>query len=61
MIEGHGQAMDKIYQMALEEGVLLRPLGNILYVMPPYCITENELDKVYHTITKIILTINRRQ
>ena len=27
--------------------VLLRPLGNTVYVMPPYCVTEEDLDRVY--------------
>jgi adenosylmethionine-8-amino-7-oxononanoate aminotransferase len=31
-------------------GVLLRPLGNTIYVMPPYCITQAELDLVYAVI-----------
>ena len=31
-------------------GVLLRPLGNTIYVMPPYCITAAELDLVYDAI-----------
>ncbi|KQN40748.1 adenosylmethionine-8-amino-7-oxononanoate aminotransferase [Sphingomonas sp. Leaf407] len=30
-----------------DAGVLLRPLGNTLYVMPPYCIGEDDLDLVY--------------
>ena len=33
----------KIYQYALSKGVLLRPLGNVIYFMPPYIITEAEL------------------
>jgi len=33
----------KIYQNALEKGLLLRPLGNVLYFMPPYVITEEEI------------------
>jgi adenosylmethionine-8-amino-7-oxononanoate aminotransferase len=32
---------------ALENGIFLRPLGNTVYIMPPYCITEDELEKVY--------------
>jgi adenosylmethionine-8-amino-7-oxononanoate aminotransferase len=36
----------KIYEYALGEGVLLRPLGNVIYFMPPYIITEEEIDKM---------------
>lgn len=39
---------------ALANGLYLRPLGNTVYIMPPYCIDTNELEKVYdfllHTI-----------
>lgn len=34
----------------LERGLLLRPLGNVIYVMPPYCITSAELDRLYDAI-----------
>jgi len=33
----------QIYKIALEKGLLLRPLGNILYFMPPYVITKEEI------------------
>ena len=33
----------KVYQYALNHGVLLRPLGNVIYFMPPYVITEAEI------------------
>lgn len=36
----------KIYQYALGQGVLLRPLGNVVYLMPPYVITPEELGRV---------------
>ncbi|MBX0332192.1 adenosylmethionine--8-amino-7-oxononanoate transaminase [Pontibacter sp. HSC-14F20] len=41
---------DTLYSFALEQGVILRPLGNIIYVIPPYCITDAQLDQVYLTI-----------
>lgn len=34
----------KVYQYALSQGVLLRPLGNVIYFMPPYVITEQEIE-----------------
>jgi adenosylmethionine-8-amino-7-oxononanoate aminotransferase len=34
------------YRFALERGVLLRPLGDVLYWMPPYCIGEAELQQL---------------
>jgi len=36
-----------ITKEALAQGIYLRPLGNTVYCMPPYCITENEMDQVY--------------
>jgi adenosylmethionine---8-amino-7-oxononanoate aminotransferase len=46
-----------ITQKALQKGVYLRPLGNTIYIMPPYCITEDELQSVYNVITDIITEI----
>ena len=40
----------KLYQDFLDQGVLLRPLGNVIYILPPYCIKEKELKKVYTVI-----------
>jgi adenosylmethionine-8-amino-7-oxononanoate aminotransferase len=40
----------RLYSHFLQRGVLLRPLGNTIYVMPPYCVTEDELDLVYDAI-----------
>ena len=34
----------KVYLHGLEKGVLLRPLGNVIYFMPPYVITDDEID-----------------
>jgi adenosylmethionine---8-amino-7-oxononanoate aminotransferase len=45
---------EETIQLALEEGVLLRPLGNTVYIMPPYCITPIQLQKVYSTLQYII-------
>ena len=39
---------------AQEHGVLLRPLGNVLYLMPPYCTTDEELDTAFAVITDFL-------
>lgn len=36
-----------IVRRALDRGILLRPLGEVLYIMPPYCITSDELHGIY--------------
>jgi len=33
----------RAYRAALERGVVLRPLGDIVYWMPPYCIDDDQL------------------
>jgi adenosylmethionine-8-amino-7-oxononanoate aminotransferase len=43
-----------IYKYALDCGVLLRPLGNIIYFMPPYCIVHEELHTVYDVMEGVI-------
>ncbi|TKK69851.1 adenosylmethionine--8-amino-7-oxononanoate transaminase [Ilyomonas limi] len=43
-----------ITQQCLQEGIYLRPLGNTVYIMPPYCITAEELNKVYAVINKLV-------
>ena len=44
----------QIYQIALEKGLLLRPLGNILYFMPPYVITKEEISTMIHLTNEAI-------
>lgn len=46
----YGTMRTKLYNFFIENGVILRPVGNIVYILPPYIITENQLQKVYQTI-----------
>lgn len=41
---------DRLYQYFISKKILLRPLGNIVYILPPYCISEKELELVYNAI-----------
>ena len=40
----------RLYQYFLSRGVLLRPLGNVVYILPPYVITPDQLNFVYDVI-----------
>jgi len=39
-----------------KQGILIRPLGNVLYILPPYCISTDELKYVYQRILNFINT-----
>lgn len=45
---------DRLYSYFLSEGIILRPLGNVLYVLPPYCITTKQLEYVYNRILQAL-------
>ena len=48
----------RLYKFFLDHDVLLRPLGNVIYVLPPYSITRDQLDHVYDVITEALATIH---
>lgn len=41
---------NQLYLYFLERGIILRPLGNILYILPPYIISDEDLEYIYQTI-----------
>lgn len=45
---------DVLYQYFLDAGIILRPLGNIVYILPPYCITRDELNYIYDKIQQAL-------
>jgi adenosylmethionine-8-amino-7-oxononanoate aminotransferase len=47
----------KLYNFFLERGVLLRPLGNVVYVLPPYVISPQELNRAYDVIQEAVETL----
>ncbi|MBK8176435.1 MAG: adenosylmethionine--8-amino-7-oxononanoate transaminase [Rhodospirillales bacterium] len=50
----------RLYAFFLSRGVLLRPLGNVVYVLPPYCITIDELDGIYDVIGDCLAALGNR-
>jgi len=45
---------DQLYNYFLESGIILRPLGNVLYILPPYVISNDDLDYIYQTIIEAL-------
>jgi adenosylmethionine-8-amino-7-oxononanoate aminotransferase len=41
----------------MERGLLIRPLGNVVYLMPPYCIGDDELSRAYDVIAEALRSI----
>jgi adenosylmethionine-8-amino-7-oxononanoate aminotransferase len=50
----YGTMRNKLYNFFIENGIILRPVGNIVYILPPYVISKNQLQKVYQTIEKAL-------
>ncbi|MEZ0608447.1 adenosylmethionine--8-amino-7-oxononanoate transaminase [Fibrella sp. WM1] len=48
---------DVAYNFLLERDVLMRPLGNVLYLMPPYCTTNAQLDQAYEAVRALLGTL----
>lgn len=47
----------RAYQFFLERGVLLRPLGNVIFVNPPFCITEEEYGKMKSVVLDFLRAV----
>jgi adenosylmethionine-8-amino-7-oxononanoate aminotransferase len=48
------------YQFFLENELLIRPLGNVIFINPPYCVTPRELDYVYLKVMEFVKSFNSR-
>lgn len=44
---------DQLYSFFISRGIILRPLGNTIYVMPPYCISDHDLSFIYAAIEDV--------
>ncbi len=41
---------NQLYDFFISKNIILRPLGNIIYILPPYCITQTDLEYIYQQI-----------
>jgi adenosylmethionine---8-amino-7-oxononanoate aminotransferase len=50
----HNNLRDEIYKFFLAKKIILRPLGHIVYILPPYCISNEELAYIYACIEELL-------
>lgn len=50
----YGTMRNKLYNFFIEKGVILRPVGNIVYILPPYIISDEQLEKVYSIVEEAV-------
>ena len=50
----YGDFRNKLYNFFIENGIIIRPVGNIVYILPPYVISNEQLEKVYLTVEKAL-------
>lgn len=56
--DGYGGPVGRrIKALGLERGLLLRPLGNVLYLLPPYCLTDEQVHRAWDGIEAILDTL----
>lgn len=48
------EVRDRAYAFFLSKGLLIRPLGNVIFLNPPYCVTNLELQKMYDAIFEFV-------
>ncbi len=53
-MERYGNLRDKLFNHFMDNGVFLRPLGNTIYILAPFVITDIQLEKVYKTIEEAL-------
>ncbi|MBF6641645.1 adenosylmethionine--8-amino-7-oxononanoate transaminase [Flavobacterium sp. J49] len=50
----YGSMRMKLYNFFIEHGVILRPVGNIVYILPPYIISTEQLERVYKVVEEAV-------
>ena len=53
-MDRYGSLRDTLFNYFMDQGVFLRPLGNTIYVLPPFVITDKELDRIYEVIENVL-------
>ena len=52
--ERYGSLRDRLYRFFMDQGVFLRPLGNTIYLLPPFTISDEELSRIYASVSNCL-------
>lgn len=55
--EYYGNLRNKMYQFFIQNGLILRPIGNTIYLLPPYVILPTELEFMYEKVREVLTII----
>ncbi|WP_291114267.1 adenosylmethionine--8-amino-7-oxononanoate transaminase [Flavobacterium sp. UBA6135] len=50
----YGSLRNQLYDFFIEQGIILRPVGNVVYILPPYITTNEQLEIIYTTLSKAL-------
>ncbi|MFD2892389.1 adenosylmethionine--8-amino-7-oxononanoate transaminase [Flavobacterium chuncheonense] len=50
----YGELRNTLYAFFIANGIIMRPVGNIIYILPPYIVSDVQLEKVYSTIEQAL-------
>ena len=53
----YGTLRNTLYDFFIRKGIILRPVGNIIYILPPYIINDMQLEQVYSAIEEALTLI----
>lgn len=56
-MDRYGDLRDRLFNHFMKHGVFLRPLGNTIYILPPYITTDAQLQKIYRAVTAALDSI----
>ena len=53
-MDRYGNLRDTLFSQFMERGIFLRPLGNTIYLLPPYIISDSQIEAVYNAVLEIL-------
>lgn len=58
--EYYGAIRNELYRFYISHGVILRPVYHTIYILPPYIITDKQLDRVYEVVEESIAYLSQK-